>query len=138
MILSDTGADAMLAGNFSTSLNTGWIKIYDGTVPATANAAATGTLLVGDGRFGATAFAAPSAVAGGRRIVANAMTSDAGADAGGTPTYARLLASNGTTVIAQCTVSVTGGAGEMLIDQVPIVQNAPINFTGLTITMPTT
>ena len=51
MILSDAGADAMLAGNFSTSCNTGYIRIYSGTAPATANAAITGTLLVGDARF---------------------------------------------------------------------------------------
>jgi hypothetical protein len=136
MILSATGADAMLAGNFATSLNSGYIRLYSGTAPTTT-AAAAGTLLVGDGRFGATAFAAPSAGTNARQIVANAMTSDPAADAGGTPTYARLFQSDGTTVIAQCSVTVTGGGGEMTIDQVPIVQNAPINFTGLTISMST-
>lgn len=136
MILSATGADAMLAGNFATSLNSGYIRLYAGTVPTTT-AAAAGTLLAGDGRFGATAFAAPSAGTNARQIVANAMTSDPAADAGGTPTYARLFSSDGTTVIAQCTVTASGGGGEMTIDSVPIVQNAPINFTGLTISMST-
>lgn len=136
MILSAAGADAMLAGNFATSLNTGWIKIYAGTVPTTT-AAAAGTLLVGDIRFGATAFGAPAAGTNARTITANAITSDSAADAGGTPTYARLFQSDGTTVIAQCTVSASGGGGEMIIDSVPIVQNAPINVTGLTISMST-
>ena len=143
LILADAGADAMLAGTgstFAAAFNNGWIKIYDGTPPTTANAAATGTLLVGDGRFPAVAFPnAPTNVVGvGRRITAGTMASDNGADAGGTPTYARLLKQDGVTVIAQCTVSVAGGAGDMQIDQVPIVQNAPINFISLTITMPTT
>lgn len=136
MILSAAGADAMLAGNFAALFNNGYIRLYSGTAPTTT-AAAPGTLLVGDGRFGATAFAAPSAGTNARQIVANAMTSDPAADTGGAPTYARLFQSDGTTVIAQCTVSVTGGGGEMQIDQVPIVQNAPINFTGLTISMST-
>jgi len=136
MILSATGADAMLAGNFATSLNSGYIRLYSGTAPTTT-AAAAGTLLAGDGRFAATAFAAPSAGTNARQIVANTMVSDPAADAGGTPTYARLFSSDGTTVIAQCTVTVSGGGGEMTIDSVPIVQNAPINFTGLTISMST-
>lgn len=138
MILSDAGADAMLAGNFSTSCNNGWIKIYSGTAPATANAAITGTLLVGDARFNATAFGAPGATAGGRIITAAAITSDSAADAGGTPTHFRAFKLDGTTVMFQGTVTVTGSGGEMTIDSVPIVQNAPINITGLTVTMPTT
>lgn len=138
MILSDAGADAMLAGNFATLCNTGYIRIYSGTAPATANAAATGTLLVGDLRFGATAFGAPAATTGGRRITANAITSDSAADAGGSPGYYRVFQSNGTTVMFQGTVTVTGSGGEMEIDTVPIVQNAPINVTAFTVTMPTT
>jgi hypothetical protein len=136
MILSATGADAMLAGNFSTSLNNGYIRLYSGTAPTTTGAAA-GTLLAGDGRFGATAFSAPSAGTNARQIVANTMTSDPAADAGGTPTHCRLFQSDGTTVIAQLSVTVSGGGGELQIDSVPIVQNAPINFTGLTISMST-
>lgn len=138
MILADAGADAMLAGGFSAACNTGWIKVWSGTAPTTANDAATGTLLVGDLRFGATAFGAPAATTGGRRITANAITSDNAADAGGTPGYYRIFQSNGTTVLAQGTVTVTGSGGEMQIDTVPIVQNAPINVTSFTITMPTT
>ena len=137
MILSATAADAMLTGTFSTLFNSGYIRLYSGTAPTTTAAAITGTLLAGDGRMGATAFPAASAGTNARQIVANAMTSDPAADAGGTPTHARIFQSDGTTVICQLTVTVTGGGGEMQIDSVPIVQNAPINFTGLTITMST-
>lgn len=140
MILSDAGADAMLAGNFATLCNNGYIRVWDnsGTVPTTANAAATGVMLVGDLRFSATAFGDPAATTGGRRITANAITSDSAADAGGTPAYYRVFQSNGTTVMFQGTVTVNGGGGEMEIDTVPIVQNAPINVTTFTVTMPTT
>lgn len=139
MIFSDAGADALLAGTFSTALNSGYIRVYGGTVPTSATGSLAGsTLLAGDGRFGATAFAAPTAATNARRIVANAMTSDSAADAGGTPTFARLLKSDGTTVMAQCTVTAAGGGGELTIDVSPIVQNAPINFTSLYIEMPTT
>lgn len=138
MILSATAADAMLAGSsFSALMNTGYIRLYSGTAPTTTAAAITGTLLAGDGRMGATAFAAPSAGTNARQIVANTMTSDPAADAGGTPTHARIFQSDGTTVVCQLSVTVSGGGGELQIDSVPIVQNAPINFTGLTITLST-
>ena len=136
MILSATAADAMLAGTFATLFNNGYIRLYSGAIPTTT-AAVAGTLLAGDGRMGATAFAAPSAGTNARQIVANTMTSDPAADAGGSPTHARIFQSDGTTVICQLTVTVTGSGGEMQIDSVPIVQNAPINFTALTITMST-
>ena len=135
MILSIAGADAMLTGTFATLFNNGYIRLYSGTAPTTT-AAAAGTLLVGDGRMGATAFNPTLATVGNaRQMTANAMTSDSAADAGGTPTYARIFQSDGTTVICQLTVTVTGSGGEMQIDSVPIVQNAPINFTSLTISM---
>ena len=139
MILSDAGADAMLVGGFSAALVSGWIKLYNGTVPTTANAALSGnTLLAGDLRFGATPFGVAGVGTNARRITAQAIASDPSADAGGTPTFARLFKSDGTTVVAQCTVSVQGNGGELQIDVVPIVQNAPINGTGLYVEMPTT
>jgi hypothetical protein len=139
MILSDAGADAYFVGGFTTACSSGYIRLYNGTVPTTANAALSGnTLLAGDLRFAATAFGAPGAGTNARRITSGAITSDPAADAGGTPTFARIFKSDGTTVLAQCTVSVSGGAGEIQIDVVPIVQNAPINGTSIYIEMPTT
>lgn len=63
----------------------GRINIYTGTQPATANDAATGTLL-GNLSFGSDSFAAAS----GGSISANSITSDSSADASGTPGYCRL------------------------------------------------
>ena len=130
MILSPTGADAMLTGNFSALCNTGYIRIYSGTVPTSATGALGGAVLLGEGRFGATAFGAPATSGNARRITANAMTGDTAADAGGVPAFARILQTDGTTVMAQCTVSASGGGGELTIDVSPVVQNAPLNFSG--------
>jgi hypothetical protein len=134
MILSADGADAMLAGNFATSCNNGYIRIYSGTVP-TATATAPSGLLSGDGRLGATAFGAPAAGTNVRRITANAMTSDSAADAGGTATYFRVFKSDGTTVMFQGTVGAVASGMEMEIDTVPVIQGAPVNFNSLIVEM---
>jgi hypothetical protein len=134
MILSADGADAMLAGNFATSCNNGYIRIYGGTVP-TATATASPTLLSGDGRLGATAFGAPAAGTNVRRITANAMTSDSAADAGGTATHFRVFKSDGTTVMFQGTVGAVASGMEMEIDTVPVIQGAPVNFNSLIVEM---
>src|SRR4051794_35149136 len=84
-------AEADAVGN---ALDSGYIRIYDGTQPATADTAISTQTLLAELRFGADAFAA--AVAG--VITANAITSDSSADATGTATWARILASNGSTV----------------------------------------
>src|SRR5688500_15868723 len=138
MILSAAGADAMLTGNFSALCNDGYIRVYSGTVPTSATGALGGaTLLSGDGRFGATAFGAPATVGDARRITANTMTGDTAADAGGIPSFARIFQTDGNTIMAQCTVSASGGGGELTIDVSPVVQNAPLNFTGFYIELST-
>src|SRR5438034_11758685 len=76
------------------ALDSGYIRIYDGAQPATADTALSGQTLLAELRFGADAF--PSAVAG--LLTANAITSDASADGTGTATWARTLKSDGTSV----------------------------------------
>lgn len=76
-------------------LNTGYLRIYDGTQPATADTAITTQVLLAELRFNATAF--PAAVNG--VLTANAITSDASANASGTASWFRALKSDGTTVI---------------------------------------
>ena len=77
------------------ALDTGYIRIYDGSQPANADAGTGGATLLAELRFGADAFGA--AVAG--VITANAITADASANATGTATWARILASDGTTTL---------------------------------------
>jgi hypothetical protein len=81
------------ADALATLCNTGYLRIYDGSQPATADTAVSTQVLLAELRFGATAFGA--SVAG--VITANAITSDSSADNTGTATWYRVLKSDGTT-----------------------------------------
>lgn len=78
-------ADAVLA-----RLNSGFLRIYNGTRPATADTALSGNTLLATLPFGATAFSGASAGVAN----ANAITSDTNAAATGRPSFARLVESN--------------------------------------------
>lgn len=95
--------NAML-DNFTASLNSGYMRIYAGSVPADADAALGGATLLAELPLNATASAAASAGS----ATLNAITSDSSADATGTASFFRLFASNGTTVIAQGGVGTSG------------------------------
>src|SRR4051794_25514811 len=87
---ASAGADAILA-----LLNNGFLDIYDGTQPSTADTAVSTQTKLARLTFGATAFAAASNGAAS----ANAITSDSSADATGTASWFRALKSDGTTVV---------------------------------------
>ena len=97
MALNTQIADATVnaqAASLATLCNSGLIKIYDGTQPATADAALAGNTLGVTLTFGATAF--PAAVSG--LLTANAITAGT-AVAAITPTFARIFKSDATTVV---------------------------------------
>jgi hypothetical protein len=80
--LTNLGANS--AADAVTALaNSGFIKVYDGAQPATADTAITTQVLLATLTFGATAFG--SAVAG--VATANSITSDSAADATGTAAW---------------------------------------------------
>jgi hypothetical protein len=95
---SDTmvNAEADAVGN---ALNSGYIRIYDGTQPANADTAIGVQVLLAELRFAADAFGAAS----GGTITANAITSDSSANNTGTATWARILAT--TSIVAGAVVS---------------------------------
>lgn len=95
----NTMADAL-----ATSLNSGYLRIYSGTKPATADTALSGNTLLAELRFNATA--APAAVNG--LLTFNAITSDTSNDANGTASFFRAFRSNGTTVEFQGTCGLSG------------------------------
>jgi hypothetical protein len=95
-----------MADALATSLNSGYLRIYNGTEPATADTALSGNTLLAELRFNATA--APSAVAG--LLTFNAITQDSSNDASGTATFFRAFRSNGTTVEFQGVVGTSGAA----------------------------
>lgn len=125
---SDTmvNAEADAVGN---ALNNGYLRIYDGSQPATADTAISGQNLLAELRFAADAFGA--AVAG--VITANAITDDSSADATGTATWARILASNGTTVWFDGSVGTSNA--NVILNTTSIVAGAIVSCSSLTFTV---
>ncbi len=95
-------------------LNTGYLRIYSGSVPATSDTALGAQVILAELRFNATAFAAASSAS----KTANAITSDSSADATGAPSFFRAFKSDGTTVVHQGTaaeLNLTGLVGGDII-----------------------
>lgn len=109
----------------------GTVQLRTGSQPATANDAASGTLLatfvLSDPAFGA-------ASAGVSTLDVTPLPSDA-ADATGTAGWARALDSAGATVI-DGSVTASGGGGDFIIDNTSIVAAQTVNLTAWTITVP--
>jgi two-component sensor histidine kinase len=112
--------------------NSGILRIYDGTRPADADTAVTTQVILAELTMNATSFAAASAGVS----TANAITQDSSANAGGTATWARLFQSNGTTPVADFSVSATGGGGEIQFASTTFVAATAIQMTALTLTNP--
>lgn len=116
MALNTQLANATVNGqgdNLSARLNSGFLRIYDGTQAATADTAVGAQVLLAELTFSATAAPATS----NGLITFNAITADSSANATGTPTWFRAVQSNGTTVVMDGTVGASG---------------ANLNLTGLT------
>jgi hypothetical protein len=107
----------------------GTIKVYTGSQPATADTAATGTLLgtltLTDPAFGAASAGSATAAA---------ITGDTSADATGTAGWFRALDSTGAAVL-DGSITATGGGGDLQLNSVSIVAGGTINVTAWTITM---
>lgn len=105
------------------------LKIRTGTVPATCATADSGTVLA--------TMNLPSdwmaAASSGSKALSGSWT-DASADATGTAGHFRLYASDGTTCHAQGTVTITGGGGDMTLDNTSIATGQAVTVTGFTLT----
>lgn len=119
-------AEADAVGN---ALNSGYIRIYDGTQPTNADTAVGAQVLLAELRFAADAF--PAAVAG--VLTANAITDDSSANATGTATWARILASDGTTVWFDGTAGT--GTVNVVLNTASIVTGAVVSCSSLTFTV---
>lgn len=116
-------ADAVCA-----RLNTGYLRIYDGTQAADADTAVGAQVLLAELRWNATAFAA--AVNGA--AAANAITPDSAANATGTASWFRALESDGTTVVFDGSVGTSGA--NMTINSTAIQINAAVSVSAYTYT----
>lgn len=129
---------------YSTSVRDAWLDqiestigasprlyLYTGAVPATCDTAASGTLL------NAATYTLPSdwmaAASGGSKGISGAPWALA-VSVAGTVGYFRILDSSGTTVHIQGTVTVTGGGGDMTLDNTTIAVNQVCTITSFTLT----
>lgn len=108
------------------------LRIYSGSAPANCAAAATGTLLVD--------MALPSdwmnAASSGSKTKLGTWsgTGAAGAGSGTAAGYFRITDSAGTTAHMQGTVTITGGGGDMTLDNTSIAQNQAVTVNSFTVT----
>ena len=105
------------------------LKIRTGAPPANCGAADSGTVLA--------SITCPSdwlaAASGGSKAVSGTWQ-DASADATGTAAHFRLYASDGTTCGMQGTVTITGGGGDMTVDNTSFATGQVFNVTSFTLT----
>ena len=111
----------------------GLVRIYDGTQATDPDTAVGAQVLLAeltcsDPAFGAAADAAP-----GGRATANAVTSDASANATGTATWFRVVDSNGVAIFDG---SVGTSSADMIINSVSISSGAAVAITSWTFTVP--
>ncbi len=113
------------ADALARQLDNGYLRIYTGPQPANADTAITTQTLLAELRFAATsALAAVDGV-----LTFSAITSDEAANATGTAVWFRCFRSNGTTVVMDGTVGVTGSTSNLELATAEIVENARISVT---------
>ena len=109
-------------------LDNGYIRIYNGSKPATADTAVSGQTLLAELRWNATAFgAASNGVA-----TAGAITADSSANATGTASWFRSLASDGTTVYFDGDVGTSGA--DLNLNSTSIVSGVNVAISSFTYT----
>ena len=118
------------ADSIAAQFNTGYLRIYDGAQAADADTAVGAQVLLAELRFNATAFGA--AVAG--VLTANAITSDASANATGTAAWYRALKSDGTTVLCDGSVGTSGA--NCNLNSTAIQSGAEVSVSSFTYTVP--
>ncbi len=116
---------------YRDDFNSGQLRIYSGTRPTDADTALSGNTLLATLTFGAPAFGAASA----GTITANAITGGTAA-ATGTASFARCIKSDGTTVICDLSVTVTGGGGEVQLSTISIVSGVGVTISSAVVTFP--
>lgn len=131
--LATSARNACLSA-LATLLNSGFIDIYDGAQPANASVAVSTQNKLVRLTFGATAFGAPS----GGSMTANAVTPGA-ALVDGSPTWARLCQSDGTTAVLDVSAGVASSSPDLVLPGASsafLPQGTTVSITSLTVTEP--
>lgn len=123
-----TAARNARADSITTTLGSSpTLRIYDGTPPASANAALSGNNLLVTLPMSATPFPAASSAV----LTANAITTT-NAALTGTASFFRLLKSDGTTVVAQGSVGTSGQ--DLNLNTTAIVSGGPVAVSSFVLT----
>jgi len=118
------------ADAFARLLDSGYLRLYSGTQPATADTALSGNTLLAELRYAATS--APAATTG--VLTFNAIVSDTSADATGTASFFRAFKSDGTTTVYDGSVGTT--SADLVLNSTAIQISAQVDVTSLTHTVP--
>lgn len=110
--------------------NSGKLRLYSGTRPATPETALSGNTLLAELTMNATAFGASTS----GTATANAITADSSADATGTATFARVFKSDGTTVLTDLEVGTA--TANIVLNTTSIVAGAAVSISSLTLSTP--
>jgi hypothetical protein len=128
--LTNRGANAA-ADAVTALLNSGILRLYTGTQPATADTGISGNTLLAQLTFGNPAFGA----ANNGTATANAITSDGTADASGTATWFRALDSGGVDVTDNVFDGSVGTSGcDLNMNSNIISAGAAVSISSLTYT----
>ncbi|ARS29075.1 hypothetical protein [Sphingomonas sp. KC8] len=107
------------------------LKVRTGAAPANCAAADAGTLLA---TLPLPADWMAAAAAGSK--AKSGTWEDTSADAAGTAAHFRVYANDGTTCHYQGTVTITGGGGDMIVDNVSFAVGQAFSITAFTLTAP--
>lgn len=135
--LSDGTRNGVLA-YIATQLEGGVLEFRSGAQPATANAAATGTV-IGTLEFAADGFADPSS---GTMAKSADAWEDPAADAAGTIGWARFRRDADSNGLAPAerridfSVTATGGGGDIEVQNTVVALGQKITITSFSLTMP--
>lgn len=125
-LIASWGAGDKLVSSLPSVFSSASILVYSGTAPATADEAATGSLLVTFTT--ASAGASWDAPSGGVAALTSGLT--AAGSGTGTATYARIVKGS---YVLQCSVGTTGT--DLILDTVSITPGPTITLSNATITL---
>jgi hypothetical protein len=114
--------------------NTGTLIIYSGTQPTNPDTAISGNTALATFTFSGTAFGSDSSSGGYEQATASFSASTVTASNTGTATFARMLKSDGTTVIADLTVGTSGS--DINLNSTSITSGGNVTLSSFVLKMP--
>lgn len=129
--LAQLAANAMADALTTYVGSTGKIIIYDGDVPANADASLSSNTALATFTLGSSAFGSASS----GTISLSGVPLTVAADATGTASFFRITKSDGTTVVAQGSVGTSGA--QLNLNTVAITEDVNVTITSGSINMPT-